>query len=112
MLRSLTLPVAAINIVMFMVACKSDQAKEPSGISQEPFALAVTADALPVEMLSEVKGYDAEGEVQCLPLDQGPGGAACIPRPEPLTAPCAAVNGELMTCQDCARICSRPLATP
>ena len=99
-----------LNIFLFVVACRTDAPpQEPLHLRPGPFALDVMADPLPIEAVAEIKGFDADGEVTCLPLVE-PSAAAthCIPRKDPLEEPCAAARGELLTCQDCSRLCTVP----
>lgn len=98
-----------------MNGCRTDspEPREPLQLRQEPFALDVMADPLPVEALTEIKGFDQDGEVQCLPLPEAAAGEApfCIPRQDPLDGQCAASRGQVLICQDCSRMCSAPLGS-
>lgn len=99
-------------LLLALGACKTEgtpplEGKEPLTIRPEPFALDVMADPLPVETLEEIRGFDLEGELSCLPLRED----ACITRADPLDQACAAVQGEVQVCQDCSRVCTKPLNT-
>ncbi len=99
-------------ILLATSACKTEgtsplEGKEPLAIRPEPFALDVMADPLPVETLDEIRGFDLEGELSCLPLRED----ACIARADPLDQACAAVQGEVHVCQDCSRVCSKSINT-
>ena len=105
---------AVVFAVLLAVACKSegvpadDGEKEPLKLRSEPFALDLMADPLPIETLEEIRGYDFEGGLACLPLQE----ETCIPRFDPVDEACNRVQGQIQVCQDCARICSKMIFPP
>jgi hypothetical protein len=63
-------------------------------------------DSQPVTLIS---GFNLRGADQCVALKLAPD-VACIPRTEPLQAACAKNKGEILRCDDCRLLCSKPVA--
>jgi hypothetical protein len=53
-----------------------------------------------------VAGFDFSGPVTCLPLATG---RTCLSRKDPVADACAKAKGEVLRCDDCSTVCSRPL---
>jgi len=59
----------------------------------------------PVALQPEpISGFNFKGPATCLPLAAD---RRCLHRPDPLAAACLAVQGQLLYCEDCSRLCSR-----
>lgn len=56
---------------------------------------------------SELTGYDEGGALTCLPLAAA---SECLARTDPLEAACKAAGGEVVRCEDCSLLCTRPLS--
>lgn len=101
---------ALINLILFIGACKTEgtEPREPLHLKQEAVTVDVMAEPLALDVLHEISGFDADGEVQCLPLPEPVLGepSACVTRLDPIDDECTAAKGRVLICQDCSRICS------
>jgi len=81
-------------------------AQVPAVQSVVPEAPSIPMDSQPVTLIS---GFNLRGADQCVALKLAPD-VACIPRTEPLQAACAKNKGEILRCDDCRLLCSKPVA--
>ena len=72
-----------------------------------PEAPSLPRDSQPVTLIS---GFNLRGADECVALKLAPE-VACIPRTEPLQAACAKNKGEILRCDDCRLMCSKPVTT-
>ena len=71
-----------------------------------PEAPSVPRDSQPVTLIS---GFNLRGADECVALKLAPE-VACVPRTQALQAACAKNKGEILRCDDCRLMCSKPVA--